>query len=109
MSWQPIPDFPGYEVSADGAVRSWLGRGPNKRSKQPHEVTPVWLASNRWGVRLNKDGKRHLRCVANLVLLAHVGDPPKAAVGTALNKADVVFADDDPTNISLSNLSWRIE
>jgi hypothetical protein len=110
MSWQPIPDFPGYEISQDGMVRSWIGRGRNRSVKKPHDVTPVWLdKTQRWAVRLTRDGVRYMRCVANLVLLANVGPPPARAVGTMRNEGDVVFLDGDPTNVSLSNLTWRIE
>lgn len=110
MSWRPVKEFPGYEVSTDGVVRSWHGRGKNGMSKKPHDVTPVWLDKGaRWAVRMNKDKRRYLRCVANLVLEAFVGPAPTRGKGTGRNGADVVFRDGDPTNVSLSNLSWRLE
>lgn len=99
MSWRPVKDFPGYEVSADGAVRSFAARGRSGEPTQPRAITPVWLKNQRWGVRMNRDGVRHLRCVANLVLEAFVGPPP----GTD----HVVFADGDSSNIKLSNISWK--
>ncbi len=109
MTWTQIKDFPGYEISRDGLVRSWVGRGRHrdKEAAKAHEVTPIWLPSNRWAVRLVRDQKRHLRCVANLVLETFVGPPPAQGIGHLKNVADVVFADGDPSNISLSNLSWK--
>lgn len=104
MSWQPIDEFPGYEVSMDGQVRSWCRGGD-----EPTEITPVWLKSQRWGVRMTREGKRYLRCIANIVLEAFQGPPPQDAIGTGKNPADVVFKDGDPTNITLSNLTWKTQ
>lgn len=109
MSFTPLNDFPGYEISKDGEVRSWQGRGHITRVKKAHPVTPVWLKSNRWAVRLVRDGKRHLRCVANLVLETFVGQPPSLGQGTYQNLADVVFKDSDPTNVCLDNLEWKLQ
>lgn len=106
---KPIPDFPGYEVSQDGTVWSWHGRGFEEVRTEPLALTPVWIKSNRWAVRLNKGGKRHMRCVANLVLLAFVGPPKNFAHGTAFSQADVIFRDGDPANCSLDNLAWKGE
>lgn len=108
MNFQPLNDFPGYEISADGVVRSWRlrGHGGDRPARKAHEVTPVWLKSNRWAVRLNKDGKRYLRCLANLVLETFVGPPPEG-LGHGRNEADVIFLDGDSSNISLQNLTWR--
>ena len=111
MSFRPLRDFPGYEISEDGVVRSWRMRGraaPGSTARQAHEVTPIWLKSNRWAVRLNKDGKRYLRCVANLVLETFVGPAP-SGVGHAMNEADVLFLDGDPSNVTLKNLNWRMQ
>ena len=109
MSFTPLNDFPGYEISHDGMVRSWKARGLHQRVRKAHPVTPVWLKSNRWAVRLVRDGQRHLRCVANLVLETFVGPPPSLGVGHGDNLADVVFKDGDPTNVALANLEWKIQ
>jgi NUMOD4 motif-containing protein len=109
MSWQPIKDFPGYEISPDGAVRSFVGRGRHRATKKPHNLTPVWLPSQRWAVRLNRNGERYLRCVANLVLTTFVGPAPVRGVGSMNNLADVIFKDDDSSNVCLSNLAWKTE
>ncbi len=102
MSWQPIPDFPDYEISVDGAVRSWAGRGKAVRARKPHDVTPVWQAQeSRWVVRLTREGIRYLRTVANLVLLSH--RPHLSPSGR------VRYKDGDPQNIHLSNLEWKNE
>lgn len=109
MTWTPINDFPGYEISMDGVVRSFRqrGRGSHRDLKRAHTITPVYLSdSNRWAVRLSKGGKRYMRCVANLVLETFLGPAPTGA-GTGTNSADVVFKDGDPTNVTLSNLEWK--
>lgn len=108
MSFLPIPDFPHYEISVDGVIRSWLKRGPRRGSRVSTDftiITPVWdHNSDRWIVRLTKDGKKHLRCVANLVLLAHRG-PPRTTNG---RPPRAIYRDGDPVNITLDNLEWEI-
>lgn len=112
MTWTPIKDFPGYEISVDGLVRSWRMRGraaPGAVARKPAEITPIWLTdSNRWAVRLYRDNKRHMRSLANLVLETFVGPPPEG-IGHGLNAADVVFKDGDPSNVTLANLTWRTQ
>lgn len=109
-NFKAIPDFPGYEISQDGSVRSYHGRGfEPKTLAKPREVRPVWIPAGRWAVRLSKDGKRYMRCVANLVLLAFVGPPKGYGYGTAFAQADVIFKDGDPANCCLTNLAWKGE
>jgi hypothetical protein len=99
MTWTPITEFPGYEISREGVVRSWVGRGKIRSVKKPHDITPIWLEKQgRWAVRLVKDGVRHLRCVANLMLTTFVSE---------VKDGTVVFKDEDPTNLALENLSWK--
>jgi len=113
MTWTPINDFPGYEISHDGQVRSWRMRGAAKKdasAKKAHIITPVWLTdSSRWAVRLMNNGERFMRSVANLVLETFVGPAPAVGIGHGRNFSDVVFKDGDPTNITLENLSWKIK
>lgn len=76
MNIKPIPGFDGYAVDSDGRV--WSCHRPahmrhlpaSWRPLKPH-VAPHGYAQ----VTLFRDGRRHLRHVHSLVLLAWVGPP----------------------------------
>jgi len=68
-TWKPIPNFPGYEVSNLGNVRSL------KRTS-PHVMSPSKDNRGRRGLCLRRDGETHRRWISPLVLLAFVGPPP---------------------------------
>lgn len=96
MNWQAIPDFPGYEISDTGKVRSFKTK--SGKLGLPHEVTPVLMDPIGWAVRLNKEGKRYLRSLARLVLVSFEGDHPEARVG---------YRDGNSFNLKLENLYWK--
>ncbi|MBU0493901.1 MAG: NUMOD4 motif-containing HNH endonuclease [Chloroflexi bacterium] len=80
-SWRPIPEFPGYEVSDRGRVRSYLVQGRREWhiANTPQRV----LSSGSHGtkcypmVMLRKDGKTHGHRIHRLVMLAFVGPCPE--------------------------------
>ena len=88
-SWRPIPDFESYEVSDAGQVR----RYGKILKMQPRKL------SAHLSVTLSKRGRKHRAYVHRLVLLAFVGHPPAGMEARH-------YPDRDPTNNSLSNLSW---
>jgi hypothetical protein len=85
--WRVIPDYPNYEVSDQGEVRSIKKQLVLKPFGNPYK-----------SVRLYKDGKRKTFLVHRLVLLTFVGDPPSGH--------ECLHKDHDPTNNRLSNLMW---
>lgn len=96
--WRTIPDFPGYEVSDSGQVRSYRRRGHGGMM-----AAPKLLKLQRYGtyyhVRLTRfDGKIIQAAVHVLVLEVFVGPRPEGML--ALHK------DDEPTNNDVENLYW---
>lgn len=88
--WLPVEDFPGYEVSNLGMIRS-LKRGIGG---------PTILRPNKGGsVTLRRDGKNVSMKVHRLVLLTFHGPAPE---GKPLCR----HLDDDTSNCRLSNLAW---
>lgn len=100
--WSPIENYPGYEVSIFGQVRSWRAPGhpPNVRRIRPliRKLRP----SNRGGypqvMITSKDGKKRLVHVHTLVLQTFVGPRP--------SKSETRHLDGDVTNAQLNNLAW---
>ena len=95
--WVPIPDFPGYEVSDLGRVRSLATPATRKRGRILKPSRTV-SGNDRVAVGLYRDGKRHMRLVHRIVLEAFVGPRPEGM--------ECCHFDDDPTNNSLENLRW---
>lgn len=102
---RPVPGFPDYEIAQDGTLWSFHRRGFEGGPRKPHAVTCILGEHGRWLVRLSKDGKRYMRSLANLVLLAWGGEPPALAVRGGL---EVEFIDGNPTNCNLTNLRWKL-
>jgi len=77
--WKNIPDFPGYQINADGQVRSFKRKGNEKLN-----ATPILIASKRAGlgkkykgIDLYRNGKGYTRFIHRLVYLAFLGDIPE--------------------------------
>ena len=90
--WRPVPDFPGYEVSDDGQVKSWK-RG-TVRILRPN--------ADRAGypyVCLRRDGVTYTRKIHVLVALAFHGPRPFA-------DAHIRHLDGDPANKTPANLRY---
>ena len=102
-TWNPIPGFPGYEVSDYGRVRSpdVRKRGYFKRGRI---LKPSPRYHHRSGrlvcmvVNLCVDGHVRMARVHRLVLTAFVGPAPTGTEGC--------HNDGDPSNNRLGNLRW---
>lgn len=91
--WKPIPDFPGYEVSDHGRVRSYRRRG-----NKPPLILRLTLSEGYPRVNLCRDGKSYRIRVHRLVLLVFVGPCPPGM--------ESCHNDGIRTNIALTNLRW---
>ena len=97
-NFKPIPDFPGYEISDQGRVRSYrkfsgaVATTPQRilKSKLDHYGYPV--------VSLCKESKVFYKKVHRLILLAFIGPPPPGQ--------DCRHLDGIPAHCFLENLSW---
>ncbi len=77
--WKAIPNFPGYEVSNYGSVRSFWQRGQRlwRLANVPQRILrPATRGKSYLRVTLWKEGKRFPILVHRLVLLAFVGPCP---------------------------------
>jgi len=98
--WKRIRDFPGYEVSNLGQVRSWRSRNGRGMAKTPHLLTPTPFQGRPYlRVALSHDtkGVSHHR-VHRLVLEAFIGTCPEGMEGC--------HKDGDAANNKLNNLRW---
>lgn len=97
--WREIPEWPLYEVSSDGRVRSWKMWGSvTRKLDKPRYLKPSKDKDGYLFVRLVDGGPRRNRRVHGLVLRAFVGPPPSGHVGCHGN----AVRDDN----RLSNLRW---
>jgi len=106
-NWKPIPDFPGYEVSDHGRVRSY-----HKRASNGNGGGTPWIISDRPQlilasaqktagyrfVHLSRGGITTNFMVHQLVMLAFVGPCP--------DDREVCHGDGDPDNNHLDNLRY---
>ena len=93
--WKSITDFPGYEVSNLGRVRSinqsWSGL--------PRLLKPIQSSRGYLNVVLFKDSRRHQFGIHRLVLITFVGSPTKENdIGHHI--------DGKKLNNELTNLEW---
>lgn len=101
LAYCHIPDFDGYRVSNHGVVQSDWVNGPGGWSHgQWHDLHPT---DNRYGyfyVDLWRDGERHRRFIANLVLECFKGSRPEP-------EYEACHAPDpDKSNNREDNLYW---
>jgi hypothetical protein len=108
-AWKAIPDFPGYEVSDQGRVRSFWrkgkrgqgnGRGANSvLSSTPQRIlNPSIVKGDYRRITLCKDDRKHNFFVHIQVLNAFIGPCPPGLEGC--------HNDGKPANNSLINLRW---
>lgn len=84
--WRPVPDFPGYEVSNLGNVRSYYSRnGRGALKAEPRLLEPCLNTTGYPHVGLRRDGRRNTRTVHRLVMLAFVGPRPEGMEVRHLN------------------------
>lgn len=102
-TWKPILNFPGYEVSDLGNVRSYIkGHGNKTLNAEPHPLKPV--ETNVPGkipyhrVSLCRDGKVHKRTVHTLVLETFICPCPSGL--------EACHNDGHFRNNHLDNLRW---
>lgn len=95
--WKPIPEFPGYEVSNRGQVRSYKTR-EGIASFPLRILKPSSDGNGYLGINLCKDGVRYRRRIASLVLLAFVGSRPDGL--------EVCHNDHNKANNHLGNLRY---
>lgn len=93
MRWKKIPKFPTYYISDTGLIRVTGSYSDGRRK------TPRLLKVKIGNVCLRKDGRNWWFKIAQLVLRAFIGPPPK---GKYLAR----HLDDNPLNNSLNNLAW---
>lgn len=92
--WRKIRDFPGYEVSSSGKVKSYI----NNRhgiGQESHILKPV---INQHGYETVCLGRNNRRLVHRLTAEAFIPNPN--------NYPLVRHLDDDPKNNNVSNLAW---
>lgn len=100
-TWRDVPDFPGYQVSDLGRVRSRLSRGRCRERfvSSWRILSPGRLPKGYLSVHLQRDGLTHHRYVHRLVLEAFVGPcPPECEARHVLSP--------DPRDNRLVNLAW---
>jgi hypothetical protein len=99
--WKAIPDFPGYEVSDQGRVRSYWthpANGPSHLSDNPQKILKQRTHTGRWIIQLVKDGHKHCQRVHRLVLAAFIGPCPVSM--------ECCHNDGNGFNNILTNLRW---
>jgi len=89
-TWKQVPNFPSYEVSDLGRVRSW-------KTKKPRYLKPS-KSGGCYFVILCSNGNRYFKRVHRLVLIAFVGLPPEGY--------ECGHRDGNPSNNRISNLRW---
>ena len=95
--WKQIPDFPGYEVSDFGDVRSWWTNS-HTFAPEPHPLVPMPTHKGYLRIAFWKDGSQYFRSISRLVLKTFTGPCPKGM--------ECCHNDSDNTNNRLDNLRW---
>lgn len=100
--WKAIPDFPGYEVSNHGRVRSyWKCGGSHERvmfDTPKRILTPSLLANGFLKVSLCRDGKAYNKNIHRLVLETFIGPCPPGL--------EACHNNGKATDNHLTNLRW---
>lgn len=96
--WKPVPEWPGYEVSNTGLVRSVPRIGADGRKLQGKPLAPRTSRSGHQHVMVYRDRYRTPRAIHRLVLEAFVGPRPEGM--------ECCHGDGNPANNNLENLRW---
>ena len=96
--FKPIPDFPGYDVSNFGKVRSYYQKGQRSLSDVPKRVLKPIIRGGYPRVTLFLKDRRYHFCIHTLMLLAFIGPCPPGH--------ECRHLDGNPANNFLGNLCW---
>lgn len=97
--WKVIDEFPNYEVSNMGYVRSIVHYDKWGREKGGHILKPCFDGKGNYlHVTLYKDGKQLSKNIHRLVAMAFIANP--------FNYKEINHIDEDKTNNAASNLEW---
>lgn len=87
--WRAVEDFPFYDVSSHGRIRSWQSRNallPHIRRARPVTLSQKTSKAGYREVCLSRNGGRAVKRVHRLVLSAFHGQPPSGdSQGAHLN------------------------
>ena len=100
--WYPLKNWPGYEISEDGHVRSYLDRrgfGKNKYVEIPELLEEQTHRDGYIYVNLRKDGKTHKGYIHHLMAETFIPNPE--------NKPEVNHENGIKSDNSLDNLTWN--
>ena len=101
-TWYPLQKWPGYEISNNGRVRSYLDRhgfGKNKYVEVPEILEEQTHRLGYKYVNLRKDGKTHKGYIHHLMGETFLPNPE--------NKPEVNHENGNKADNSLSNLTWN--
>lgn len=93
--WRDIDGYPGYQVSGDGCVRSFINNRYGPGAEKPHALKPN---KNQHGYDTVQLGRGNRKLVHRLVAGAFCPNPNNLPL--------VRHLDDDPNNNHFSNLAW---
>ena len=98
--WRDVPEFPGYQVSDHGEIRSFWNRGarPPRIDTKSHLVKLLPNPRGYLYAKLCYQGRRKTFLVHRLMLSVFIGPAPEKAMG--------LHKDDDRLNNHLENLYW---
>jgi len=94
--WKQIDNYPYYEVSNKGRIRSWINSKQNKR-KEPYLLNP-FKVNGYLKVHLYKNGDKNRLLVSRLVA--------KAFIGNSKDKNEINHKDGNKLNNNIDNLEW---
>jgi hypothetical protein len=102
--WLPIADWPGYDVSDHGRVRTWWGAGSGQQGRRAigntFKCIGYAINTGHRGVLLYRNGSTESwrAKIHTLVLTAFVGPCPEGM--------ECLHGDGNPANNRLDNLRW---
>lgn len=100
--WKPIPDWPLYEVSNCGNVRTTIRRNRNCNHGTIRPLKTANVGSKRqYKCFVAKDGKGNSKrfLLHRAILMAFISMPPN-------EKSMALHIDGNPSNNNLENLTW---
>lgn len=100
-TWKPIHNYPDYEISNSGTIRSWKRRGKTTlKLTTPLVRTPTYVNDIPY-IRLTGPNTKQTNFPIARLVLQHFGPPTSDPVHDP-----IIYLDNDKTNIHISNLKW---